>query len=140
MDGPPPPGHPYDAMVGQEAGTEEDGTLSYTGGALGLESPNGRWCLTTGDPGRLPVVDCRTARRVTPTYPGTKTYIAGWTGSDSYAVVATRRAIVPADYDDVRNPGQIAECTLPAGTCRIVVRMPDVRTVVTAVGDVSMVG
>ena len=141
VDGPPPPGHPYDAMVGRESGTDDDGTLSDTGeGLLGLGSPNGRWCLTTGDPGRLPVVDCRTARRVTPAYPGRKSYFAGWTGPDSYAVVSSAREVLPPEPTSRPTPGTIVECTLPSGACRLVARSGDVRTMVNAVGDVSMTG
>ena len=140
-DGPPPPSTAYDAMVGHESGTDDDGTLSDSGdGLVGLGSPDGRWCLTTGEPGGLPAVDCRTARRATPAYPARKNYFAGWTGPNSYAVVSSRREVVPPDNGTGPIPGQIVECTVPAGGCRLVVRLADARTVVTAVGDSSMLG
>ncbi len=96
--------------------------------------------MTTGEPGPLPVVDCRTARRVTPDYPGRKNFFAGWTGPSTYAVVSADREVLPVDGGGGPTPGQISECTLPAGACRPVVRLADVRTVVVGIGDNSQLG
>ena len=135
-DGSKPSGRPYDTLSGIAVrGRRRRHPAPTNGeGLLGLASPAGRWCLTTGEPGRLPAVDCRTARRVTPGYPQRRNYFAGWTGPNTYAVVSARREVLPEDNGAGPTPGEIAECTLPSGRCTRVVGLADVGSVVVATG------
>lgn len=134
-----PFGRPYDAMVGLRSGMLDDGRLSPIGeGTVGFASPDQRWCFTPDFDGHLPAVDCRTAKPVTPTYPGRMVTFGGWHDTDSFFVLARSR--LPGDAepavppkDDA--PGVIARCTLPAGNCQQVARVARTADVVFATGS-----
>lgn len=62
-------GHPYDGLTGLLNTTDENGEdlIPTKDGLTGFRSPSTRWCLTDGQPGRLPVTSCRSRTEVTRT-------------------------------------------------------------------------
>lgn len=89
-------------------------------GMTGFASPDGRWCLTDGRTGWLPVTDCASEEQATPDYPAGRVRFAGWTEDpDEFWVLAARRGLevmIPPDEPDPSR-GVLARCTLPSGEC-----------------------
>ena len=127
--------HPGDSLTGQSAGTIDDPEVPTRGGLAGFRSQNRRWCVTTGQVGRLWVDDCRTRRDTTPSYPTRAVFFGGWQGDDRLYVLTRRNwRLNPVSVTPDRTSGVIASCTLPAGRCRSIVTVKRTYTVVFATG------
>ena len=137
-----PVGHPWDSLVGLRSGMLPDGRLAPDDlGPSGFASPDRRWCLTTGNPGRLPVVDCRTGAKSTPTYPDRRVSFGGWWDADTFYVLAVPRLPRGEDTSATdRSTGVLASCDLPGGQCRVLRKVTATESIVWATGDETFPG
>ena len=137
-----PVGRPWDSLVGLRSGMLPDGRLAPDDlGPPGFASPDRRWCLTTGHPGRLPVVDCRTGARSTPTYPDRRVSFGGWRDADTFYVLAVPGLPRAGDRSAPdRSTGVMASCDLPGGQCRTLRQVTGTESFVWATGEETFPG